>query len=223
MPTTEQQAKDILDKVIGSEYKSIAYHDLKASDRASWNSARLAIDLRSEIGDRYSVTAINLAVAKLYHVRESTIRRRVHVANRIPKELVDARPDLSFSYWKEIADASHVEDKAQAISEVLLWIDNHKEQYKELPSVATVHSWITDNGYTQSVWVLRAGSVISTLDKLYDDRQAPQEFKILVGWCRGMINQYLVHGISPLGLVNDDSHHSKTDTSKEVTISISPE
>jgi hypothetical protein len=201
MLTIEQQADEIY-SAFSEQHKAKALASVKLGDVPKWESGDFAIDMIDELNEKYSATAIYEAVGKLYHVKGGTIKRRVHVSKNIPRTWINNNPHLSYSYWKTIADANHIEPKELAMSEVLLWISDHNKQYG-LPSVALVESWVYGDGKVDYMWRLRSNDAVSLLDKIYYDDGTPTALKILVGWCRSMINQYLEHGISPLSLSVD--------------------
>lgn len=197
MPSIEEQAADIYAS-FSNDKRAQVLKSLKLSDVPKWESGQLALDMREELEDRYSVTAIYHAVGLLYHCKGSTIRRRVFVSKNIPPDLVKDYPHLTYNYWKVIADANHADNKLQSIYEVLLWISNYQEQYKNLPPVDLVEVWVRGDDRVDHLWRLRGESAVALLDKLYYDDKTPTAFKILVGWCRGMLSQYLELGYSPL-------------------------
>lgn len=215
----EQQASYIYDDIITDEQKDQAIEDIKGSDAEAWNSARLAVELIDALEGELRVSSVYKAVALLYHKADSTIKRRCVVARRISPEMVCTNPRLSFSYWKVVADASHLDDKAQAMGEVVVWIEDHLEAYGKLPSVRTVEGWVYgDDDVTRPVWRLYSDSVTDKMELIYYDERTPDDYRALIGWARGMILYYLETGISPM--TGDQSDLLTATTREEATSQI---
>jgi len=198
----EAQAELILNEIITADQKEQAAQDVSASDAAAWNSARLSIQLIKELDGELEKTAIRIAVADLYGLAESTIRRRELVARLIPPGLVSEHPNLTFSYWQLAARATHLPDPLESALDIVWMIERETEYHGKRPSVRTVASWLDSNGDTfiKTVWRSRAEGLEAQLDKIYFDKHAPQEFRTLVGWIKAMLLSYLETGTSPLAM-----------------------
>lgn len=208
MPSNiEAQAEVILKHIITDCEKRRAAWDIMNADAEAWNSARLAARLVSddEIVAELSKSAVYRAVANLYKRTDSTIRRRVKAALIIPEGVVEAHPQLSFSYWRTCADAKHRPEPLESVLDIVWMIERETERFGKLPPVSTVESWVYRDGNerVKTVWMSRAEGIDSQLEKIIHDRYAPEDFRSFAGWLRAMLLSYLETGKSPLVMGTD--------------------
>lgn len=196
----EAQAALIEAQIITQADKEQAVQDTLDEDRAAWNSARLSLRLVDELEGELSPVAVRMAVGWQYYKTEATIKRREFVARIIPAGLVAEHPRLRFSHWKVIADAKHLEDREQARADFIGWVYDYLEQWGKLPSVRTLEGWVYqgDNERAAAVWRSRSDSILDQLDKVYHDKYCPPSMRYLVGWVRGILDNYLKTGVSVL-------------------------
>lgn len=198
----EAQAEVIQTHIITEVEKRRAALDVMNADSEAWNSARLAARLVSddEIVSELSKSAVYRAVANLYKRSDQTIKRRVKAALLIPEGVVEAHPQLSFSYWRACADAKHRGDGLESALDIVWMIERETERYGKMPSVRTVESWVYRDGNEpiKTVWKSRADGISDQLEKIIHDKFAPEDFRSFAGWLRAMLLSYLETGKSPL-------------------------
>jgi len=208
MTTTniEAQAQYIRDKIITPDQRRQAHADVLSVSEAAWNSAFLSLELQDKIVPELSITAIRMAVAGEYHCKDSTVRRREHVAqlfwgeNAYRAGVISAHPDITFDYWKVARQARHLDDAFESMLDIICQIEYEKDRRGKLPLLAEVISWVDPNkeDYVTSVHLARLDGVLSQFDKIKADGYAPRELRDLIGYCQVLLQTYRDTGKSPL-------------------------
>jgi len=185
MPSIEAQAAEIVASLPVS-FRQEAESLRLMGERERWTSGDQACDLIDELYPAYPKAAIHLAVALLYHCTDSTIRDRVYVCRRIPARLRALYPSITFHYWRACAQSG---DPIALAEQIIA----HKEAYGHLPSVNSVYGWLRNGGGGMPVWVLRMGSLLSTIDKIKNDPLLPDEIAGVIDQVGALIGGVLVH------------------------------